>query len=357
MKVAARLKKLEATAGKSRRCAWCRLHLRQLHPPSEEDDDTTPHPGCVLRACPECGTKYSQPIATDDGSTLTKAAVIVQRATEDDFFTDARCYAAKLWLKYSMCRDRESLDRYLERRRKIEADKKRKETPAQKLRAALLMEAEADRVSRKRAMIAKYGNRFPELSALQTRLLVVVADEPRAGTTLEDIANGWRAWAELERVMFGEPCPDTTEKIEEFELKIAVKVEERERLKAEIERARVESERRREEERRMIDERMGRAPRQPAALVVEPDEDSTTPSRAAWRASLEPVEIPPETERRSVRFKDGSRGYADDPPDATCVVGGSLHMEVGVASYAPDPNDPTAGMKLEDVLAVARGSR
>jgi hypothetical protein len=146
-----------------------------------------------LRTCPECGTKYSQPIATDDGSTLTKATVVVQRATEDDFFTDGRCYAAKLWLKYSMCRDRESLDRYLERRRKIEADKNRKETPAQKLRVELLVEAKADRQRRERVMIAKYGNRFPELSALQTRLLVVVADEPRAGTTLEESAGGWRA--------------------------------------------------------------------------------------------------------------------------------------------------------------------
>jgi hypothetical protein len=263
-----------------------------------------------------------------------------------------------------MFRERKSLEGYWERRKKIEADKKRKETPAQKLRAALLVEAEADRKRRLRALREKYGRPFPELDAVAKRLSVVMYDESSYRTTPEEIAGGWRAWAELERVMFGEPSAETVAKIEEFEAKAVEAAE----AKAKAEREKIareaEYQRRREEERRRVDERMGRHRAQPV-------EDAAPTSREAWRAQLapveddpdslalkvraarlDPVEIPPEPERRLVwDEKLKARRYADDP-DGVVMQGGYEPAEM--ASF---PSDPTAGMKITDVLEAARTPR
>jgi hypothetical protein len=347
MKLSAKLKKLEEATGKGRRCAWCRLNLRQTIPPSGIIDDDTPPPGYVSRSCDHCGTKYAQPVCTDDGSMLCKVAVIVQAASEEDFYTVARCRAAKIWITHSLYRDTEAVERYYRGQRKAAPDKKRKPTPAQKLRAELEAEMEADRASRERAMIKKYGDRFPKLDALKKHLSAVLVQEPRVGrTTLEEIAEGWRAWAELERVMFGEPFADTVAKIEKVAEAVALKAA----LKEEAERKRLEREaafqRQREEERRVIDERMGRRSAgvaAPPGLTLEPEEELSPAEQVARLATVTTPAAP--GRRLEWDEKTKSRGYANDPPDATRMQGGYSYMEVDIA---PSAADPTQGMRLVD---------
>jgi hypothetical protein len=160
--------------------------------------------------------------------------------------------------------------------------------------------------------------------------------------------------------MFGKPSAETKAKIAEWERVVESAAE----LKAAQEREKLERaaayERQREADRRRDAERMGRQIGQPAALVVELGGDSAIPSREKWRAGLapEPVEIPSEPVRRLVWDEQGtSRGYADDPPDATRLSGGHSYADVDIASYAADPHDPAAGMKLVELLPRTRMSR
>lgn len=222
MRLAAKLAKLEKASGKGERCALCRLTLRH-HPP---------RPGMTLPGrlvtCPRCGTKYHQTppsVAADDADVGTRISALSGTFEPDEFFTDRRARAVHLWLAYRDYGEMsdaargvfsERLRRLTRARRRDSGGKPDRQTEqARQKRAALIEEARAilrrEESERKRRL----GLRFPNLEALVPRLaerqIVQQADNYSFDRRVE--ASRWLAFAKLEKVIFSEVSPETSERV------------------------------------------------------------------------------------------------------------------------------------------------
>lgn len=222
MRLTAKLAKLEKASGKGERCAVCRLILR--HYP--------PRPGRTLPGrlvtCPRCGTKYHQeppPDLADDAEVKTRISVLYGSFEPDQFFTDRRARAVYLWSVYREYREISDASRGIVsdshrsparthwRAPKSKVD--RETEKARQRRAALIEEARAilrrEDSDRKRRL----GLRFPDLEALKARLgarqLAGRADHFSFDRRVE--ASRWLAFAKLEKVIFSEVSPETSERV------------------------------------------------------------------------------------------------------------------------------------------------
>jgi hypothetical protein len=216
MTLARRLAKLEKAAGKGEPCALCRLMLRR-HPP----DPFRRLPGRAV-SCPRCGTKYKQspPSEAPEGANV-KARVLALYSTfePDDFFTDRRARAVRLWYFHHPFRaasdalrgeggELEKAQARLRRREPPPGEKVDRETAkARERRAALIEEARATLRREDAERRRRLGLRFPDLERLAPRL------SARAGHSADPRVEASRllAFAKLEKVIFGEAQPETLE--------------------------------------------------------------------------------------------------------------------------------------------------
>src|SRR5687767_3518446 len=96
MTLARRLTKLERAAGKGERCARCRLTLHN-NPP----DPWRRVGRSQLVACEFCGTEYRRANGSPGLGDLTdRVGVVYATFGPDDFYTDARALAARLWFHH-----------------------------------------------------------------------------------------------------------------------------------------------------------------------------------------------------------------------------------------------------------------
>lgn len=163
----AKVKRLEAAAGKGRKCAVCRLHLRTVWldpwgPPPE------PRTGETIRSkCEFCGTEHTVSLASLPEEER-EAHRLHASLTLEDVYTNPKAHALMLWFRHRP--ERKEVNA-----RRVEGGKKAKDE--QKARSLAKLEDEASELfTRKHEMLtAKYGEPFPE----QARLIESVQSKKR----------------------------------------------------------------------------------------------------------------------------------------------------------------------------------
>lgn len=229
MSLAARLKKLEQSAGKGKWCALCRLILRSSPPVAATFAGMRDAPGRVKKTCRFCGNQYNMQLPQGDGPE-DRALRLYNSYDEENFYTDERACAVGAWVRQCRNRSPEEAERK-EQKRMAAASRRRTEkpTPEQKLRQRLT--EEVDELYRRwhKEMKAKHGRPFPHIFELEKKIAFGFYKWRSASDEVER----WHAWAALERIIFDAPLPETEARIGEYEEKAIIEAAEKERQEAE----------------------------------------------------------------------------------------------------------------------------
>jgi hypothetical protein len=239
------------------RCAHCRLALRstwhgfeRCAAASDSKDEK------LLVQCHFCETQYNVTIPASWPEWKRDLTRLSKTYKEDDFYTDKKARAVRLYTDYLVRRRearqaaREKLAEAMERltpgfkpKPSAYASARREEQKPQtkraKLRQALIDEYVRDVQGERRAMLKKYGRRFPELDALSSDLPCwhfYYSDYTKPDSEDDDYLKHLRAWATIEAVIWGEPLAHTVEEIAEHEralARLAAGIEERDRRRQE----------------------------------------------------------------------------------------------------------------------------
>lgn len=227
-----RLKKLEAAAGKGRRCVACRLTLRHSWPDPKKPK---PRPDDLLKVkCEFCRTEYTVALTRFSG-VEREANRLFYSYTLEDIYTDPRAHALSQWFL----------------RRPKPAGKAKRRAPARakvdaKVRALADLREVANKLyARKHKMLqSKYGESpFPD----QLELIKAVEDRQREKRSKAPYAKGLfelelaetahMICAELEKIIWGRTSPETAAAIDklgsEIEELIVTTIEKEEREKEE----------------------------------------------------------------------------------------------------------------------------
>jgi hypothetical protein len=229
MSLTTRLKKLEDSAGKGKWCAYCRLTLSSSPPVAETYARTREVPTQHRRTCRFCGNRYN--VGSPEGDEPRDRALrLLNTFDDEDFYRDERAAAVQAWVRYSRNRSLVESERKRERlAARHSARRAEKPTPEQKLRGRLTEEMVEQYRGWHREMIAKHGEPFAHIEELEKKIASDFYNWRSAADELER----WRAWAEIEVMVFGEPLSETTERVIEYEAKAAAEEEEKRRKEAE----------------------------------------------------------------------------------------------------------------------------
>lgn len=231
MTLARRLAKLEKAAGKGERCAWCRLTLHTSPP-----DPMRRRVPSRLARCEFCGTEYNRADRSSGPGDLTdRVGGHYATFAPDDFYTDARALASRLWFynwPWRVLSDGArgvKGERYRQLQKLIEGSRARaaevrgvradgskvdRETvKARERRAAVAAEKAALERRARRARLETYGRRFPALDRLKPRLAAQVETWEPADARFRPRVEVSRlvAFAKLEKIIFGGVQAETLE--------------------------------------------------------------------------------------------------------------------------------------------------
>lgn len=291
---AARLKRLEGRAGMAARCAHCRLSLRSTWVGYEGGTgraDNSKDERLVID-CRFCGNQYGVIIPAQWPEWKRDIKRLSHTYKEDEFYTDKKACAVRLFEYFLQGRVkalRESQKKLDEALLHCSPDwkpvassgysgrakpaQKKPPTKKEKVRQALIEEYLRDLKRERRAMIKKYGHRFPELDELARDLhhsFFHYSFYQKPDVEGDNLIKLLRAWATLETVIWGAPLPHTLEEIAEQERRLA-------RLAAAIdEKVRREEEARAARDRKYQEDRE-RSAREKLAL----EEARITPTRSS----------------------------------------------------------------------------
>ncbi len=230
MNLTGRLKKLEQTAGKGKWCARCRLMLRTSPPIAATFAAFGDAPNRMKKTCQFCGNQYQ--IELPQGDAPSDRVVRLYYTYDDECcYTDEKAAAVNVWARHHCDRSPEEGARKEKKRIAAAPSKRRaaKPTPEQKLRGRLMEELTELYRRRHDEMKAKHGTPFPHIIELEQKIGFGFYEWCAASHELER----WRAWATLERIIFGEPLPETAARIIEYEAKAATEEAEKQHREAE----------------------------------------------------------------------------------------------------------------------------
>ncbi|MDQ1591606.1 MAG: hypothetical protein QOG71_2233 [Pyrinomonadaceae bacterium] len=299
---AARLKRLEGRAGMGARCAHCRLYLRATWIGVESDGRTAANSKDerLVIDCRFCGNQYGVVILAEWPEWKRDIKRLSNTYKEDEFYTNKKACAVRFFEYFTQDRakalreSRKELEEALVRcspdwkpvassghGRRANPIQKKSLTKKEKVRQGLIDEYLRDLTREQRAMIKKYGHRFPELEELardMQHIFFHYSFHQKPDVEGDDLIKMLRAWAALETVIWGAPLPHTLEEIAEQERGLA-------QLAAAIdEKARKEEEARAERDRKYQEDR-DRSAREKLTLAE---------ARTAFAHSSEPLVIRPD---------------------------------------------------------------
>jgi len=281
---AARLKRLEVRAGMAARCAHCRLSLRSTWVGFEGGNGRADNSKDerLLINCRFCGNQYSVVVPAEWPEWKRNIKRLANTYKEDEFYTDKKACAVRLFEYFirrrakALREARKKLEEALMRcspdwkpvassgyRGRANTTQKKPPTKKEKVRQGLIDEYLHDLKRERRAMIKKYGHRFPELDELTRDLhhsFFHYSFYQKPDVESDHLIKLLRAWATLETVIWGAPLPHTLEEIAEQErglAGLAAAIDEKVRKEEE---ARVERDLKYQEEReRSAREKLARA--------------------------------------------------------------------------------------------------